>query len=127
MSLTMARMVVFWLVCAFLTLAGCAAKTTHVEESANSPSTSKMPVGQNISQIVPTEPPPKPDMVCSRNVDHRSVEVIEVDSGCWVMYTSGGIKKRVAWSKKGNTFCEGIRDQIRRNLETAKFHCQWQQ
>lgn len=64
-------------------------------------------------------------MVCERPGDRRELTVEEVKTGCWLMYSKQGIKKRTAHSLKGNTHCELVRDQMRQTLEKANFRCQW--
>ncbi len=80
----------------------------------------------NATQMSPAAvPPPKPSISCLRINDIRIIEVVEANGGCWLMYTSEDIKKRVAWSKRGNVHCETVRENIRQNLEAKGFKCRW--
>lgn len=82
------------------------------------------------STVVPSQsqgPPPKPTVVCRLKNELRKVEVLEVGTGCWMMYHNRGIKKRAAWSKNGNIHCEAVRENVRSNLEKAGYECKWDQ
>ena len=81
----------------------------------------------DVSPAVRPGPPPKPAVVCRLGSDLRKIEVLEVDSGCWLMYHRHGIKKRIAWSEHGNAHCEVKRDNVRSNLEDAGYECKWDQ
>lgn len=76
-----------------------------------------------------TDPPPKPDISCKKTTgtftDTRLLEIEEVKTGCWLFYVNKEIKKRTAWSPKGNAHCERVRDQIRSSLEKAGYKCAW--
>ncbi len=73
-----------------------------------------------------TTPPPKPPILCAKGADERVLEVAEKSPKCFLYYTKGKIKKRVAWSKNGNGHCESIRDQMRQTLEKSGYACRWQ-
>lgn len=127
----------------FVTLVGCATKpqppadetASKPEARASSPedrgsSASGTPAATTAAQApkgprTRTDPPPKPDIECSKADDSRVLQIEEVHSGCWLFYVNRGIKKRIAWSKRGNMHCEKVRDQIRVSLEKGGYQCKW--
>ena len=113
------------------TLVGCASAPTTAPASssttdgaqANSDSTNAPSLASSTTERQRTDAAPKADVVCTKKGDERTLTIQEIGSGCWMMYVNKGIKKRSAWSKKGNSHCEKVRDQIRGTLVKSGYTC----
>jgi hypothetical protein len=109
---------------------GCASspktETLAAPEQAQTPAAEASTPAAARTDMTNTTPPPKPPILCAKGADERVLEVAEKSPKCFLYYTKGKIKKRVAWSKNGNNHCESIRDQMRQTLEKSGYACRWQ-
>ncbi len=122
-------------------MVGCATKSQPASTASDSPAQTSAAGAQSAATntgapaatapVKPTgprkrtDPPPKPDISCLKGDDSRVLAIEEVRTGCWLFYVNRGIKKRIAWSKNGNSHCEKVRDQIRVSLEKGGYSCKW--
>ena len=63
------------------------------------------------------------EMVCKNENDERTLILVPRDSGCELHYHKFGRNEVKATSLVGQRYCEEVRVQMRKNLETAGFTC----
>lgn len=102
----------------FAMICGCANK--KIEPAPAPKLESKVEVPANAAAA-----PKAPEGVtCQRADDKRTLSVESgPDGNCSVQYMKFGKMERAAWSAGNKSYCDSVRDRIRKNLETAGFKC----
>lgn len=112
-------------------IASCASPPPKSEPRAASPPASSAPAPAATPPANPVRPLPNQKVVgpttitCFKGGDQRSLSLHRNEGGCLLFYSKDGLKKRVAWSDYGRRYCEKVRSQMKRSLESAGFNCAW--